>query len=70
MEDETAIPDMTCPFCGECGFDDVGLKMHLLVGWCEPFDEIPQPRSAEDTKESRGERARKRAEQIARHGQR
>ena len=27
-----------CPFCGEEGFDFVGLKSHLQHGDCEPFE--------------------------------
>lgn len=30
--------DIVCPFCGEKSFDLVGLKFHLISGWCEPFD--------------------------------
>jgi hypothetical protein len=30
----------SCPFCGEDGFDMVGLKMHLLSGMCNTFSEI------------------------------
>ncbi len=31
--------DIKCPFCGEDGFDLIGLKFHLGL-WCEPFDSI------------------------------
>ncbi len=34
--------DMACPFCGETEFDEVGLKTHLVVGWCLIFDEIDE----------------------------
>lgn len=27
-----------CPFCGETDFDLIGLKKHLLAGWCEVFN--------------------------------
>jgi hypothetical protein len=30
---------IACPFCGDTGFDHVGLKNHLLTaGWCEAWD--------------------------------
>lgn len=28
---------IACPFCKESGFDEVGLKIHLIAGHCEPF---------------------------------
>ena len=31
---------INCPFCGERGFDLVGLKSHLLNGDCEEFNKI------------------------------
>ena len=33
---------MICPFCQEDDFDQEGLKLHLLAGWCESFENIPQ----------------------------
>ena len=34
-----AIDDLTrCPFCGKDAFDAIGLKRHLLRGWCEIFN--------------------------------
>ena len=30
--------DVICPFCGEGDFDLVGLKMHLLRGWCDKLN--------------------------------
>ena len=30
--------EVTCPFCGEGDFDLYGLKIHLLNGWCEAFN--------------------------------
>jgi len=33
----TVIVDVSCPFCEEAGFDLIGLKDHLLAGYCEPF---------------------------------
>lgn len=32
---------LICPFCREEDFDGIGLKRHLLSGWCEKFDEVP-----------------------------
>lgn len=29
--------DVTCPFCGECDFDLIGLKEHLK-NYCDVFD--------------------------------
>ena len=29
---------MECPFCHEDDFDEIGLKRHLLSGWCEVFN--------------------------------
>lgn len=29
--------DIICPFCGECGFDKIGLKIHLQ-NYCEEFE--------------------------------
>ena len=31
-----ADEDMICPFCGEAGFDRIGLRLHLIK-WCEEF---------------------------------
>ena len=33
------LDNVVCPFCLEGGFDFVGLKMHLLLGWCDKFKE-------------------------------
>lgn len=30
-----------CPFCNEDDFDEIGLKRHLLLGWCPVFDGVP-----------------------------
>ncbi len=32
--------DGICPFCGESDFDLEGLKIHLVRGWCEPFEQL------------------------------
>jgi hypothetical protein len=31
--------DIICPFCGEDGFDKIGLKYHLQT-YCEPYKEL------------------------------
>jgi|GEM_PF-4962487 len=31
--------ELTCPFCGEDDFDDVGLKIHL-INYCEKYSDI------------------------------
>jgi hypothetical protein len=43
--------DVICPFCGEGDFDLVGLKMHLLRGWCDKLNEtsIDVPRTRDTT---------------------
>jgi hypothetical protein len=30
--------DTACPFCGEPGYDLIGLKHHLNSGWCGVFN--------------------------------
>ena len=32
--------DVTCPFCGETGFDKIGLKSHLEHGDCNLYNNI------------------------------
>jgi hypothetical protein len=32
------LDDIECPFCGDTGFDQVGLKSHLLNGDCPIFE--------------------------------
>jgi hypothetical protein len=29
---------MQCPFCDDSGFDAIGLKHHLVTGYCEMFN--------------------------------
>lgn len=36
------MADVTCPFCGEAGFDAIGLKAHL-ERWCEVYESTPTP---------------------------
>jgi hypothetical protein len=35
-----SVAMMICPFCGETDFDPIGLKGHLLMGWCDVFSAI------------------------------
>lgn len=35
------VSGIICPFCGEEDFDLIGLKIHLIVGWCDPFKDCP-----------------------------
>lgn len=46
-----------CPFCYEDDFDLIGLKIHLINGWCDVFNgvKIPTPRGTnEGTQEVEG----------------
>lgn len=43
MSDDYEI--MQCPFCKETDFDDIGLKNHLLRGWCDAFEKVEHPKS-------------------------
>lgn len=31
---------ISCPFCRESDFDLIGLKLHILNGWYEVFNEL------------------------------
>jgi len=42
MSDEYP-PTINCPFCNDDDYDLIGLKMHLLRGWCEKFDTLKVP---------------------------
>lgn len=42
--------EMTCPFCLEDDFDEVGLKKHLLKGHCEAFNAIPTKEGSSTTR--------------------
>ena len=35
-----ADDNLPCGFCGRYGFDRYGLKYHLMMGYCEVFDDI------------------------------
>lgn len=37
---EREVPLVACPFCEDTGFDLFGLKIHLVRGWCESFNQI------------------------------
>lgn len=32
--------EVACPFCGDNGFDLIGLKHHLDAGWCDAYNAI------------------------------
>jgi hypothetical protein len=32
---------LTCPFCNDDDFDAIGLKIHLIRGWCDAFEKVP-----------------------------
>jgi hypothetical protein len=32
---------VTCPFCKRGGFDLIGLKNHIRLGWCDVEPRIP-----------------------------
>lgn len=36
--------DIKCPFCGEMGFDLIGLKGHLIHGDCVVYESLKAPR--------------------------
>jgi len=38
--------DITCPFCGEKGFDKYGLKYHL-ERWCKEYSDADKVKSNE-----------------------
>lgn len=37
---EENAEEISCPFCGENDFDLLGLKIHLMRGWCEQFEAL------------------------------
>lgn len=39
---KTEPGDLTCQFCGDIGFDKIGLKMHLNL-WCDEFQKVSLP---------------------------
>ena len=48
--------DVVCPFCGECDFDLIGLKLHLKAGHCEVWNATedyirPAPDAGKDHKQ-------------------
>lgn len=43
MSDLSALdkqPLIHCPFCGDADFDHIGLKDHLLRGFCNEFEGV------------------------------
>lgn len=41
MADKAKLTDLTCPFCKEGDFDDIGLKNHLFMGQCDVLEKVP-----------------------------
>ena len=39
--------DLTCPFCGDTGFDAIGLKAHFFR-YCAVFDSIESPEQEQE----------------------
>lgn len=37
------MSDIICPFCKEKGYDLIGLKYHLLQGYCKVFNSVITP---------------------------
>jgi len=37
MKDDKEI---ICPFCGDSGYDLLGLKIHIEGKWCESYNKI------------------------------
>ena len=42
------LSDTICPFCGDNDFDSWGLRLHLLRGHCEVFENLSDPEKKED----------------------
>lgn len=38
----SASAGLVCPFCGDDDFDQIGLKRHLILGYCEKFEIIDE----------------------------
>jgi hypothetical protein len=41
--DKKTNSDLTCPLCGETDFDKVVLKIHIINGWCDEFENTKVP---------------------------
>lgn len=39
---KNSMDEVICPFCNEKDFDLIGLKAHLLRGWCSNFNDTSQ----------------------------
>lgn len=39
--EEGKYESITCPFCNETDFDFIGLKLHIVNGHCDKFNETP-----------------------------
>lgn len=44
--------ELTCPFCMEDDFDKIGLKKHLLAGYCDAFNLVESEDEEKERKES------------------
>lgn len=56
-----------CHFCGETGFDLIGLKLHFERGWCDAYNNLVAKTTLEDAIEARAkEPASRTAERDAR----
>lgn len=38
--EEFDLIELVCPFCNEQDFDLIGLKIHLIKGYCDKFNEL------------------------------
>jgi hypothetical protein len=56
--------NLICPFCGDDGFDKIGLKIHLTC-WCEEYQMVTVGRyswSPEAIRENEDEKCKRRGE--------
>lgn len=42
IDTKNNMNEVICPFCNEKDFDLIGLKAHLLRGWCSNFNNTSQ----------------------------
>ena len=42
IDTKNSMDEVICPFCNEKDFDLIGLKAHLLRGWCSNFNNTSQ----------------------------
>jgi hypothetical protein len=56
--------NLICPFCGDDGFDKIGLKIHLTC-WCDEYQMVTVGRyswSPEAIRENEDEKCKRRGE--------